>query len=151
MKIKILALGLVCLFLVYCSTVTTGPKKMFVTDVSTGEVIVPVEYVGGLEALQKKKKGKLYVTNSYTKFVSKTGITHLEMPTNSIQGVYIGDEVEWLLWGLFPFFFKGKSELIEIEFRDEEKNLIINPIFQIKVGTGRTLKIIIQLKAGLVK
>jgi len=133
---------------------------MFVTDVSTGEVIVPVEYVGGLEALQKKKKGKLYVTNSYTKFVSKTGITHLEMPTNSIQGVYIGDEVklhfgktleEWLLWGLFPSFVKGKSELIAIEFRDEEKNLIINPIFQIKVGTGRTLKIIIQLKAGLVK
>jgi len=56
LKIKILALGLVCLFLVYCSTVTTGPKKMFVTDVSTGEVIVPVEYVGGLEALQKKRK-----------------------------------------------------------------------------------------------
>lgn len=152
MKIKILALGLVCLFLVYCDTITTGPKKMFVTDVSTGEVIVPVEYVGGLEALQKKKKGKLYVTNSYTKFVSKTGITHLEMPTNSIQGVYIGDEVKlrfWLLSGFWASFVK--SELIRIEFRDEEKNLIINPIFQIKVGTGRTLKIIIQLKAGLVK
>lgn len=151
MKIKILALGLVCLFLVYCGTVTTGPKKMFVTDVSTGEVIVPVEYVGGLEALQKKKKGKLYVTNSYTKFVSKTGITHLEMPTNSIQGVYIRDEVKLRFWLLSGFASFVKSELIAIEFRDEEKNLIINPIFQIKVGTGRTLKIIIQLKAGLVK
>jgi hypothetical protein len=149
LKIKILALGLICLFLVYCGTISTGPKKMFVTDISTGEVIVPVKYVGGLEALPKKKKGKLYVTNSYTKFVSKTGITHLEMPTNSIQGVYIVDEVK--LQFLFPYFFKGKSELIEIEFRDEEKNLIINPIFQIKIGTGQTLKIIIQLKAGLVK
>lgn len=152
MKIKILALGLVCLFLVYCGTVTTGPKKKFVTDVSTGEVIVPVQYVGGLEALQKKRKGKIYVTDFYTKFVSKTGITHLEMPTNSIQAVYIVDEVKLQLWGLFPpLFIKGKSELIAIEFRDEENNLIINPIFKIKVGTGRTLKIIIQLKAGLVK
>jgi len=74
------------------------------------------------------------------------------MPTNWIQGVYIEDEVKLrfrLLLAFFPSFVK--SELIAIEFRDEENNLIINPIFQIKVGTGRTLKIIIQLKAGLVK
>lgn len=159
MKVKISISMLVCLVLILaaCST-TVGPKLMYKTDTSTGDVVVPVTCIGGLEGLKKKAKGTLYITNTYTKFVSKLGKAYLDMPTDSIVGVYVGDEVKrrfgktlgrMLLIGVFALFFKDKSEVIAIEFRDEEKNLVVHPIFQIKVGTGVALKSTIELKAGI--
>lgn len=158
MRTKIFVLGLVCSFVLSCTT--SGPKKVYFTDTGTGDIIVPVEYVGGLEMLAKKTKGNLYVTNSLTKFVSETGKIHLEMPTKSISGVYVGDEVKrkfgktlarWLLIGPFALFFKDKSEVLAVEFTDKEKNLIVHPIFKVKVGTGPMLKRTLQLKAGLIE
>lgn len=147
MKTKIFIGCFICIFLISCTT--SGPKHMYTTDSLTGEVIVPVEYVGGLDALNKKTEGKLFVTNSLTKFVSDKRIDHFNFPTSSITGVYVGDEVKlhfgkalarWMLVGPFTFFIKDKSEVIAIEFTDEKKSLVFNPIFQIKVGTGAMLK-----------
>lgn len=152
-KIKIFAGCFICLFLISCTI--SGPKHMYTTDTFTGDVIVPVEYVGGLDNMDKKTKGNLFITNSLIKFVSKTGIPYFNFPTNSISGVYRGDEVKlhfgktlarWLVMGPFALLIKDKSEILAIEFTKEEKRLIFNPIFKIKVGTGATLKKNILIK-----
>ncbi|NOR53483.1 MAG: hypothetical protein GQ536_05290, partial [Candidatus Aminicenantes bacterium] len=134
MNSKIFVAGLICLFLISCTT--TGPKKMYTTDLSTGDVIVPAKYVGGIDTLKKKTKGNLIITNSNTKFVSEMGIELFYFPTSSISGVYVADEVKhhfgktlarWLLIGPFALFFKDKSEVIAIEFTEKEKNIVVNP------------------------
>lgn len=154
MKNKFLILGLICLFFISCTT--SGPKKIYTTDTSTGDVIVPVEYLGGLDTLDKKTKGNLYITNSTTEFVSETGIVHLNIPTSSIKSVYAGEEVKlhfgktlarMLVLGVFSLLIKDKEEMFAIEFAEEEKKLVINPIFRIKVGTGAMLKRAIQTKS----
>ena len=154
MKIKILVVYLICFFLFSCAT--TGPKNIYKVDPSTGDVIVPAKYVGGLSTLNEKTDGNLIITNSSTKFVSETGIKYFDFPTSSISGVYVGDEVKlhfgktlarWLLIGPFALFVKDKSEVMAIEFTEKEKNIVVNPIFQIKVGTGPMLKMNIQAKS----
>ena len=157
MRIKVVVLAFLCSGLIACRT-SSGPKQMYTSDLTTGDVNVPVTYIGGLETLKTKTNGTLMITNAYTTFLSETRQKLFEMPTKSVKGVYINKEVErkfgktlarWLVIGVFSLFFKDKSETMAIEFQDPEKNLIFNPIFQIKVGTGPTLKRTIEIKAGI--
>ena len=153
MKIKILTAGLTCLLLASCTTI--GPKNMYTTDFSTGDVVVPVRYVGGVDTLNKKVNGNLFITNSSTKFISGMGTVHFSFPTGSISGIYVGNEVQlhfgktlarWLFIGPFALFIKDKSEVLAIEFTEKENNSVFNPIFQIKVDTGARLRNLIQVK-----
>lgn len=145
MKIKILAGCLICFFLISCAS---GPKQMYQAEFSTGNLVVPAKYVGGLTTLDKKTDGTLYISNSSTKFTSIKGV-HFNLPTITISGVYVGKEVKlkfgntlarWLLIGPFALFIKDKSEAMAIEFTDREQNSVVSPIFQIKVGSGAALK-----------
>ena len=128
---------------------------MYTTDSLSGDVIVPVKYVGGLDSLKKRTEGKLFITNSTTRFVSEKEIVHFNFPTSSISGVYAGDEIKrhfgktldrWLLKYPLALFIKDISEVIVIEFNEKEKNIVANLIFQIRVGTGPMLKKTIQAK-----
>jgi hypothetical protein len=156
MNHKIFIWGLIFLFFVSCTT--SGPKEIFTTDRSTGDVVVPVEYLGGLETLNKKTKGTLYVTETSTRFISEKGTVHLDKPTSSIGSVYIKDEVKlnlgktalrYLLLGPFALLIKDKSELFSLEFKEDEESSPIYTIFKIKVGTGNTLKSAVLRKQEL--
>jgi len=153
MKTKILVGGLIYLFLMSCTI--TFPINIYTTDSLSGDVIVPVKYVGGLDSLKKRTEGKLFITNSTTRFVSEKEIVHFNFPTSSISGVYAGDEIKrhfgktldrWLLKYPLALFIKDISEVIVIEFNKKEKNIVANLIFQIRVGTGPMLKKTIQAK-----
>jgi len=157
MRNKVVVLAVLCLVLLGCRT-TSGPKQMYTTDMTSGNVNVPVEYIGGLETLKQKTKGTLLITNTQTTFTSETQQSLFQMPTNSIKGVYINKEIERkfgktlarvLVFGVVGLFFKDKSETIAVEFQDSEKNLVFNPIFKVRYGTGTTLKRTIEVKAGL--
>jgi len=147
---------------------------MYTIAKKTGTIIIPVEYVGGLEDLKKTHKGNLYITEATCVLFDDKGFDQLIVPTRSIRAVYIGDEIKRRLdlnpivpLGLFgmllgtrqafplpddPLFWlayhKEKNELLAIEFTDKDKNLMI-PIFRIKVGTGQMLKKLILTKARL--
>lgn len=159
MKTKIFVLFLIISILTCCSSGTKGPKKMYTTDISTGVINIPAQYIGGVEGLglKKKTKGNLLITNTYLKFVTKKGNVYFELPINSIRGVLVGEDTRGSMdkliakspYGLI-FGVKGK-EVISIELKDEEKNIIFTPMFMIKVGTGKSIKQTIESKAGVVK
>lgn len=147
MNKKILILGLICVFLVSCAPL--GPKAKFTTERSSGDMAVPVEYVGGLSAPEEKTEGVLYISETSTRFVSDKGTVHLNMPTSSINSVSVKTEaklnlertvIRFLFLSVFALLIKDKSELISLEFKGVEKNPPIFTVFKIKVGTGQTLK-----------
>ena len=154
MKTKILVRGLVCLLLIICTI--TVHKRMDGAELSNGDVIVPVYYLGGLDNLKKKKNGDLIITNSAIRFVSKKGIAHFNFPISLISGVYAGDyeikrhfgrNLDRIILGNLSLG-RGLTKVIAIEFTEEEKNIVANPIFLIKKGgeDGPALKKYIEAK-----
>ena len=154
MKTKILVRGLICFFLITCTI--TVHKRMDAAELSSGDVIVPVYYIGGLDNLKKRKHGDLIITNSAIKFVSKKGIVYFNFPISLISGVYAGDDeikrhfgrtLKWVV-GNLSLGGRRDSIVIAMEFTDEEKNIVANPIFLIQKGggDGPTLKKTIETK-----
>jgi hypothetical protein len=129
---------------------------MDAAELSSGDVIVPVYYIGGLDNLKKRKHGDLIITNSAIRFVSKKGIVYFNFPISLISGVYAGDDeikrhfgrtLKWVV-GNLSLGGRRDSIVIAMEFTEEEKNIVANPIFLIQKGggDGPTLKKTIETK-----
>jgi hypothetical protein len=142
MKKIVLIAGVLVLSSISCSL---GPKVMFTDDRALEEMTIPVEYVSGLPSVRSSTTGVLKITPATTRFVSDSGVTHLNLPTSMIRDVEVRSVAEMKLWrflfmSVFAFFVKDKTEYLDLSCNDPQNESLIGMEFKIKVGTGPALR-----------